>query len=146
MLNPLLDQLQLRSPKSIYYLLTDSKVLAERAATVLGRDKVLYREESISQQSGRATHLEDATSVEEAIGTYVDWFMFRHMSDAIILMYSNFGYTAYAATGLTPVMISNNFELDAQQDRVLEYLKNANEELCSRRLKSHVHWCPDYGN
>jgi hypothetical protein len=31
------------------------------------------------------------------------------MSDAVIFMYSNFGYTAYAAAGRTPVMISNGF-------------------------------------
>ncbi len=45
----------------------------------------------------------------QGIGTFVDWFLFRHMSDAVIFMYSNFGYTAYAAAGRTPVMISNGF-------------------------------------
>jgi hypothetical protein len=36
----------------VYYILTDSKALAERAAAALGRDRVLWREES----TGSALH------------------------------------------------------------------------------------------
>ena len=43
---------QLAGPTVVYYILTDSKALAERAAAALGRDRVLWREES----TGSALH------------------------------------------------------------------------------------------
>ena len=128
---------QISTTNTLFYILTDNPKLRERARDFLG-SSISF----LGDDAGKTVHLEDARSVADAMRTFVEWFLFRYVNDAVILMFSNFGYTAVAPSNTIPVCVSNNQELVLNADSGLESL----DAQCVRRLKSHVKFCPNYGN
>ena len=81
-----------------FFVMTDTPELLVRAERILGSA-------STATVPGEVGHFTETNITAIRDRTFLEWFLFGYVDDAVLTWTSSFGYTAFAAAGKMPVTI-----------------------------------------